>query len=175
MGEEPPQTIVRQCTQRDVVVLERHVPTGRNHYHDARYRRQSEGLSTFLIAYSGDVPVGSGEVLWQGAKEAEVRDRFPDCPEINGLAVVPARRSQGIGTAIIRVAERLAVRRGRHWLGMGVDDHIPRAAALYRRLGYRDADCRYLDRYQYIDDHGVRHEVADPCRFLIKAVSGAPD
>ena len=53
---------------------------------------------------------------------------------------------------------------------MGVDDHNMRTAALYLRLGYRDTGCRYLDRYRYVDDHGVRHEVADPCRFLVKAI-----
>lgn len=174
MGNEPPQVIVRQCRQPDIAVLEQHVPTGPNHYHVARYRRQSEGISTFLIAYLGDVPVGSGEVLWQGAKESDVRDRFPDCPEINGLAVVPERQGQGIGTTIIRVAEQLAARRGHHRIGLGVDDHNVRAAALYLRLGYGDTGCRYLDHYHYIDDHGSRHEVADPCRFLIKAISGVP-
>ena len=155
-------------------LLEYHVPTGRNGYHEARYRRQSEGLSTFLIAYVGDVPVGSGEVLWQGAKEPDVRDRFPDCPEINGLPVVPERQSQGIGTTIIHTAEQLAVRRDRHRIGMGVDDHNVRAATLYLRLGYRDTGFRYLDCYHYIDDYGVRHEVADPCRFLIKVISAVP-
>ena len=79
--------IVRECRHEDVAALERQLPTGRNRYHDDRYRRQCEGLSTYLVAWQGDVPVGAGEVLWQGAKEPEVRDRFPDCPEINGAAV----------------------------------------------------------------------------------------
>jgi GNAT superfamily N-acetyltransferase len=163
--------LVRQCRAQDVGLLEYRIPTGRNRYHEARYCRQREGLSTFLIAYLDDIPVGSGEVLWQGAKEPEVRDRFPDCPEINGLAVVPERQALGIGTAIIRTAEQFAARRGRHRIGMGVDDRNVRAATLYLRLGYRDMACRYLDRYHYVDEHGVSHDVADPCRFLIKALS----
>jgi GNAT superfamily N-acetyltransferase len=166
--------IVRQCRQQDVTVLEHHVPTGRNHYHQARYHRQSEGLSTFLIAYLGEAPVGSGEVLWQ-AKEPDVRDRFPDCPEINGLSVVAERQSRGIGTAIIRVAEQRAVQFGHQRIGMGVDDHNVRAAALYLRLGYRDTGCRYGDRYRYVDDRGVRHDVADPCRFLVKTIPAVND
>lgn len=164
--------IIRQCRQQDVAVLEHHLPTGRNHYHEARYRRQSEGLSTFLIAYVDDVPVGCGEVLWQGPKELDVRAGFPDCPEINGLAVVPERQSRGIGTAIITTAEQLAVHHGYNRIGMGVDDHNVRAAALYLRLGYRETGHRYLDRYQYVDESGARHEVADPCRFLVKTISG---
>lgn len=167
--------IVRQCRQRDLAVLEQQLPTGGIPTMKPRYGRQREGVSTFLVAYLSDVPVGCGEILWQGAKEPEVRDRFPDCPEINGLAVVPERQSQGIGTKIIRVAEQLATLRGHHQIGLGVGEDNPRAAALYLRLGYRDARCRYLDRYQDIDEHGVRHEVADPCRFLVKAISGTPD
>lgn len=174
MSQEPPQLTVRQCREQDLAVLERHLPTGRNRYHEARHRRQGDGLSTFLIAYLGDVPVGSGEVLWHGAKEPEVRNRFPDCPEINGLAVVPERQGQGIGTTIIRAAEQLAARRGHHRIGMGVDHHNVRAAALYVRLGYADTGCHYLDHYHYVDDQGSRHEVADPCRFLIKAIPGVP-
>jgi ribosomal protein S18 acetylase RimI-like enzyme len=168
MGVESAQVLVRQCREQDVPVLERHLPTGANRYHEGRFHRQTTGLSTFLIGYVRGVPVGSGEILWKGPKEADVRDRFPDCPEINGLAVAAERRSQGIGTAIVRMAEQLAGGRGHHRIGMGVDDHNGRAAALYLRLGYQDSGCRYLDRYHYADDDGAWHEVADPCRFLIK-------
>ncbi len=155
-------------------MLEHHVPTGPNRYHEARYLRQTDGLSTFLVAYVSDVPAGSGEVLWQGAKERDVRDRFPGCPEINGLTVVAERQSQGIGTLIIRTAEQLAAQRGHRRIGMGVDHHNVRAAALYLRLGYRDTGCHYLDRYHYTDDRGVRHEVTDPCRFLVKEIPARP-
>ncbi|WP_405749578.1 hypothetical protein [Streptomyces sp. NBC_01411] len=49
-----------------------------------------------------------------------------------------------------------------------------RAASLYLRLGYHETGCRYLDRYHYLDDEGLRHEVADPCRFLVKQLTGQP-
>lgn len=160
--------MVRPCRMLDVAVLEQHFPTGRNHFHEARFRRQSAGFSTFLIGCLGDVPVGSAEILWQGAKEPDVRDRFPGCPEINGLDVAPERRSQGIGTTVIRAAERLASGRGYHRIGLGVDQANLRAAALYLRLGYVDTGFTYVDHYQVVDNRGVRHEVADPCRFLVK-------
>jgi GNAT superfamily N-acetyltransferase len=108
VGQDSPPLQVRACREQDVAVLERHLPTGPHRYHEARYRRQCAGLSTFLIAHLGPTPVGSGEILWPGAKEPDVRDRFPDCPEINGLAVVAPRQSQGIGTTIIHLAEQLA-------------------------------------------------------------------
>jgi GNAT superfamily N-acetyltransferase len=175
MGKDPPQTILRQCRQQDIAILEHHIPAGRNRYHEARYRRQREGFSTFLIAYIGDIPVGSGEVLWQGAKESDVRDRFPDCPEINGLAVVPERQSQGIGTTIIRAAEQLAARRGHHRIGIGVDDHNLRAVALYLRLGYEDTGCRYFRPLSLHRRPRIPSRGRGPCRFLIKAISGVPD
>ncbi|WP_234359240.1 GNAT family N-acetyltransferase [Plantactinospora sp. BC1] len=174
MGTAGLRLTLRQCRPEDVAVLERHFPTGRNRYHEARYQRQRAGSSTFLIACLDAVPVGSGEVMWQGAKDPDVRDRFPGCPEINGLAVLAERRSQGVGSAIIRAAEHLAARRGRHRIGMGVEEQNVRAARLYLRLGYRDTGCRYLDRYPYVDDHGVRHEIADACRFLVKTISALP-
>ncbi|GIJ32843.1 GNAT family N-acetyltransferase [Micromonospora sediminimaris] len=173
MPEGAPQNFVRECRAQDVPVLEKAVPTGRSRYHEARYRRQSEGLSTFLIAYLDDAPAGCGEVRWQGPKESDVRAQFPGCPEINGLTVVPDRRSQGVGTTIIRAAEALAVRRGHHRIGMGVGEDNARAFALYLRLGYEDTGYRYLDRYHYTDDRGTRHEVADPCRFLVKSLQRA--
>jgi len=151
---------VEVCRAADVDALEQYIPSpGVNRFHEARFRRQELGASTFLVAFLDDVPVGSGEILWPGCGDDQVRRRFPDCPEFSGLIVWPAqRRSRGIGTTLIRAAEARVRRRGRRWIGMGVDDTNPRAAALYLRLGYRDEECHYLDRYHYIDDNGVRKE-----------------
>jgi ribosomal protein S18 acetylase RimI-like enzyme len=144
---------------------------GLSRYHEARFRRQADGRSTFLVAWADDgVPAGSGEILWEGCGAAEVQAAFPGVPELSGLTVSPQRQGQGIGTALIRAAEAVVVARGVERLGMGVDDSNGRAAALYRRLGYEEKSCRYLDRYHYVDDAGVRHEVADPCRFLVRAL-----
>ncbi|MFF3782382.1 GNAT family N-acetyltransferase [Streptomyces sp. NPDC001933] len=130
---------------------------------------------TFLVAWSDGTPVGTAQILWRGCKAAEVHERFPECPELNGLGVWPPhRRSQGIGTAIVRAAESRVRRNGYQQIGLGVDDQNHRAASLYLRLGYQETGCRYLDRYHYLDDDGVRHEVADPGRFLIKQLTGQP-
>jgi ribosomal protein S18 acetylase RimI-like enzyme len=161
---------IRQCREQDLPLLEAGNPSpGKTRYHDRRFERQQQGASTFLIAWAEAVPIGTGEVLWHGCDAPEVHQRYPDCPEINGLHVWPAeRRSHGTGTAIIRAAEALARDRGYHQIGLGVDDDNHRAAALYQRLGYQETGCRYLDRYYYLDDHGHRHDIADPARFLVK-------
>jgi GNAT superfamily N-acetyltransferase len=157
---------IRACRQDDLERLER------EHRSEAtRFERQQRGRSTFLTALTVPVgvPVGMGEILWDGCAAPEVRRRYPSCPDLNGLEVWPAeRRSHGIGTALVRAAEDLARERGCDQLGLGVDDHNRRTAALYLRLGYQETGCRYLDRYHEVDENGVPHDVADPARFLAK-------
>jgi GNAT superfamily N-acetyltransferase len=167
---------IRECRARDLPLLEasRPVPGAASGY-ARRYERQRRGLSSYLIAWLDGQPTGMGEVLWPGCAAPEVQQRFAGCPELNGLEVWPAaRRSHGIGTAIIRAAEDSARQHGCRLLGLGVYDDNPRAAALYLRLGYQDQGCRYLDRYYYLDGRGVRHDVTEPARFLVKALGAAP-
>lgn len=87
---------IRQCRTNDIALLEQWIPTGLTQTHAARFSRQEQGTSTFLIAWLDGTPVGSCEIRW--------------------------------------------------------------------------SRCRYLDRWHYLDETGTRHDVADPCRFLIKAL-----
>ncbi|MBM2615962.1 GNAT family N-acetyltransferase [Actinoplanes sp. LDG1-06] len=84
---------------------------------------------------------------------------------------MPRRGRRSVGTALIRTAEDLALERGIGRLGLGVDDTNPRAAALYRRLGYAETGCRYVDRFTVVDDDGSRREIAEPCRFLVSELA----
>lgn len=178
-GQPPPERTglmdmdIRPCRQEDLRLLEAGNPSpGQTRYHDRRFERQQQGASTFLIAWAEDFPAGHGEIMWNGCAAPEVREHYPDCPEINGLEVwPPERRSHGIGTAIIRAAESLVRDRGCHQTGLGVDDDNHRAAALYERLGYQQTGIGYLDRYYYLDDHGHRHDIADPAQFLVKQLT----
>ncbi|MEU7824873.1 GNAT family N-acetyltransferase [Catellatospora sp. NPDC049133] len=159
---------IRDCTAEDIDRLEEWQPTGRDRAHGTRFARHAAGTSSFLVAWSADSPLGSCEVLWNGPKEPAVQAAF-DCPEINGLQVwPPSRQGRGIGTALVAEAEDRARRRGVVLIGLGVADDNPRAAALYLRLGYAVTDCRYVDRWHYLDDAGVRHDQADPCVWLVK-------
>ncbi len=164
---------IRSCRAVDVAVLERWQPTGLTQVHAARFGRQREGASTFLVDWGDGGPVGSCEVRWVGCAAEEVRARYPGCPEINGLQVWPAElQSRGIGRALVAAAEDEARRRGCTLIGLGVADGNPRAAELYDRLGYADGGCPYFDRYSRLDGGGGRHDVVDPCRFLVKRVCG---
>ncbi|OSZ55675.1 hypothetical protein OQI_37135 [Streptomyces pharetrae CZA14] len=78
--------------------------------------------------------MGHAELRWTGCAAPEARAARPGCPELNGLAVRPEPlRSRGIGTALIRAAERLARERGIDVMGLGAGADNPRAAALYAR------------------------------------------
>ncbi|MEU2096030.1 MULTISPECIES: GNAT family N-acetyltransferase [Streptomyces albovinaceus subgroup] len=169
----PAPVHIRPCRAADLDVLERHMPSpGRTRRHADRFDRQEQGLTAFLTAWADDVPVGTAQILWQGCAAPEVQARFPGCPELNGLGIWPPElRSRGIGTALIRAVEERVRAAGHTLIGLGVDDDNHRAAALYLRIGYRETGCRYLDRYAYLDDDGVRHEVADPARFLVKGLA----
>jgi GNAT superfamily N-acetyltransferase len=163
--------IIRECTGHDLDVLEAAYPSsGLSRFHEQRYLRQQTGASTYLTLWDDDgTSIGSGEIMWTGAKEPEVRERVPDCPELNGLTVwPPERRSHGIGTRMIEHAIRLVQQRAFVQVGLGVADDNPRAAELYLTLGFTDAGVRYLDRWASIDETGTRREFADPCRFLVK-------
>lgn len=160
--------LIRECRANDVDALERAAPTGPNRSHALKVERQRMGGCTYLVAWDRDVPLGHCEVLWQGCKNGEVRDVYPNCPEINGLLVYRGElRGRGIGTALIRTAEDRARERPFRWVGIGAGDDNPRAMALYERLGY-SVGIRYVDVWSYEDDAGVRHTVEDPCTFLVK-------
>lgn len=161
---------IRPCREQDLVLLRSHIPTfGRPERHTTRFERQRHGESTLLVAWIDGLPVGAGEIRWRGCAAPEINQRYPHCPELSGLDVwPPERRSQGIGTALVRAAEDLTRQRGYAQLGLGVEDTNHRAAALYLRLGYQETDSHYLDRHEHTDENGTRHAVADPARFLVK-------
>ncbi|MGC0333260.1 GNAT superfamily N-acetyltransferase [Streptomyces sp. SAI-170] len=160
---------INVCGPADVALLDRFIGSpGATSFHARRFARQEAGTSTYLVAWLDGRPVGHTEVRWGGCADERVRAARPGCPEINALAVWPETlRSRGIGSALIRAAERLARERGRTAIGLGVDDDNPRAAALYARLGYLPL-LDYVDRYAYEDHDGTIHECADPATFLVK-------
>ncbi|SBT89138.1 Acetyltransferase (GNAT) family protein [Streptomyces sp. DI166] len=156
------------CTAPDVALLDRCLPSpGRTSFHARRFARQEAGECAYLVARLDGRPVGHTELRWTGCADASVRAARPGCPEIGGLAVAEDLRSRGIGTALVRAAEQLVRERRLTVAGIGVGKDNPRAAALYRRLGYRPL-IDYLDRYSYEDRAGVPRECADPCTFLVR-------
>jgi ribosomal protein S18 acetylase RimI-like enzyme len=76
-----------------------------------------------------DRPVALGIVDFAGSSDAGV---------LSSLVVHERLQSLGIGTRLVRALEQRIVDHGRLWARLTVELDNPRAAALYRRLGYRE-------------------------------------
>jgi GNAT superfamily N-acetyltransferase len=76
------------------------------------------------------------------------------------LYVAEAHRGQGIGSAIVRQMEEIAVGQGCAELFLSVDpQENARAHTLYTRLGYRALQVEpYRDRWRFVDSEGRVHE-----------------
>jgi len=58
------------------------------------------------------------------------------CPEVRLLAVVPAARGEGVGTALMNECARRARRSGASMLGLHTTDIMRAAIRMYEHLGY---------------------------------------
>lgn len=104
---------------------------------------------TWYVWYEDGEPVGWALISWDG-KSTE-----PDYPDLFDLYVRADRRSQGIGTSIVRACEEIVRARGYTKLGLAANpDHNERAHRLYNRLGYTETGIEpYLDGvYNGVED-----------------------
>lgn len=98
-------------------------------------RAAAEGRGLGLVVVDEtDMPLAYGQyTLW------------PTCAEISDLVVAEPLRGQGVGTALIQtLIKRARVQRATAFeIGVTIDN--PRAAALYRRLGFEDSHTVLMD------------------------------
>src|SRR5262249_18293518 len=127
---------VRRCEERDLDHFgafgsERHVQYCRDEFSQAESK-------VILVAVSEDgVPLGKIHVHFEHGDGVVW---------LEAAAVARPWQGQGIGTALVRAAEELAIERGFGAAELGVEDSNPRARRLYERLGYRSVartDFRY--------------------------------
>jgi GNAT superfamily N-acetyltransferase len=127
---------VRSCAEDDLDELS---ALGSDyHVNWCRERFARDDVSILVAVDGNDRVVGKLHVDFGEARDGT--------PQIAAAAVLPERQSQGIGTALVEAAERLACARGHRVLELGVEDSNPRARQLYERLGYAaigDADFQY--------------------------------
>jgi ribosomal protein S18 acetylase RimI-like enzyme len=138
---------VRALAASEVERLEREEPPGRGLVR-AMWAAQEAGGSVLLVAWDGDRHLGAGQLDLRG-----------EVPELRNLHVDGAARGQGVGTALIRAAERLVGVGGRLRVGVGLDN--PRARALYERLGYRGTGEITTTSYSYVDDEGAARKATE--------------
>ena len=133
---------IRTCSAEDLVLLCTQWPTPGSDIHGAHFAEQHRGSATYLMAWRGPVPLGSGMVQWSGCVGANARTAHAECIEINHLQVRPEHRGNGVGSALIAAAEDLIRSRGHAEAGVGVSAANPDAARLYHRLGYGSTGIR---------------------------------
>jgi GNAT superfamily N-acetyltransferase len=92
-------------------------------------RNAADGRGLGLVVVGeDDVPLAYGQyTVW------------PTCAEISDLVVTEPLRGQGVGTALIQTLIKRARTQGASAFEIGVAMDNPRAAALYRRLGFVDS------------------------------------
>ncbi|SFQ71092.1 Acetyltransferase (GNAT) family protein [Amycolatopsis arida] len=106
------------------------------------------------------VPVAIGGVDYQLS---------PGAGTLWQLSVHPAVRSRGIGTLLIRSAERRILARGSHRAELSVEESNPRARALYERLGYVGCG-RQPEAWDAEGPDGVVRRYATMCTLMRKAL-----
>lgn len=121
-----------------------------------------DSVQTYLVAWDGDEPVGHAHVAWEGGHVG--------VPEIQDMYVLPARRGQGIGAALVEAAERLAVERDYERMSLSVSE-AGEARRLYERLGYGDAGVPPVRVKGTIMIRGEPLEVDDTLVYLVKPLA----
>jgi GNAT superfamily N-acetyltransferase len=86
--------------------------------------RLEQARSEYLVAWDAEAPVGHVCVEWD------------EPPELQDLFVLPERRSQGIGGALVAAVEARVAARGHARLALTVGAGNRGARRLYERLGY---------------------------------------
>lgn len=100
------------------------------------YREYARHPGVLLVARIGERPLGAVHVSLRPAPEPEVIRRLGRVPMLHKLMVAEPVRNRLIGTRLIATAEAALRGRGERRITVGVDVGNPRAARLYRRLGY---------------------------------------
>jgi GNAT superfamily N-acetyltransferase len=99
------------------------------------WEEHQEGQRLTLVAVSEDQVVGYATLVWQ-PEYAPFREA--GIPEIKDMNVIDEFQKQGIGTALIGEAERIASAHGEEVIGIGfgLTPDYGAAQRLYPKLGY---------------------------------------
>ena len=93
--------------------------------------------------------------FWQAARAALIlsvieKRKEPRKLVLDGICVDTSQRSRGIGTALLKVAERYAQDSNLDSVKLSVIDRNHRAEALYRRLGFEPVDSGSLGLLRHV-------------------------
>jgi ribosomal protein S18 acetylase RimI-like enzyme len=159
---------IRACRQEDVRLLEwEGLFTPHRAIIEEAWRRHVGGTNVMIVADMSGYPVaqvwidlekleeGSAAVLW-------------------ALRVHPVLQRAGLGSRLLREAERWLISRGFSVVEIGVDKSNPEALRLYERLGYH-VDRGSIEQYQYVTPDGTQVDaVADLWMLRKPLAAGVP-
>jgi GNAT superfamily N-acetyltransferase len=133
-----------------------------------RLDRQSNKHGVLLTAWRDGLVIGD-VYLWLGpAEEPEIREHLPRTPLITHLEIHPEHQRMGVGTMLIRAAEKLLVERGYDKVALAVELNNRVAAKLYDQLGYRDWAYQPIECYSLGDLNG--HRRVEICNVMVKSL-----
>lgn len=162
---------IRACTDDDLELLRLRWRTP-GEVHEWHYAQQLDGHVTYLVAWRGDIPLGSGSVQWGGCVGSNAKRSFPNALELNHLHVRSEFRGQGVGSNLIGTAEKLVRKTGWDQFSVSVAVDNPKAERLYLRLGFRPTGVFDVSEYDWVTDQGaVKHEV-ERSQLLVKDLGG---
>jgi GNAT superfamily N-acetyltransferase len=131
--------VIRHITHNDIQSLTRNFApyNKKQEMYERLWREHELGKRVTLVAITGQEAVGYANLLWQSSYEPF---RENDIPEIHNMHVIDEHQQQGIGTALIKEAERIATDHNKKTIGIGVDIKPKKntiAQRLYEKLGYK--------------------------------------
>lgn len=94
------------------------------------YEEMLRGESLILVAEAGGFPIGQAWIDFE--KRAADRAGL-----LWAVRIIPGFRNLGIGTRLMRIAERIMLERGLPVSELAVEKDNPDAKRLYERVGYR--------------------------------------
>lgn len=164
--------LVRPVQPGDIEILSEKF--GDRHFLDDRLLRQKNGLGVLFTAWSGDDPVGLLYLWLEPAEEPEITAALPEVALLTHLEVLPELRNRGIGSELMKHAERYLEDHGHEQVALAVHEDNTRAAALYARLGYQDWGGGKIvcHTYEVRPDGSVVRE-PEKCYVLVKYLKSA--
>jgi GNAT superfamily N-acetyltransferase len=165
--------VIKPANSTDLEFLNKNLPTSIPHFHENNIADHDNGTADWLIAYKDNLPVGHFLIRYDGCHNENVKQYISNCAHLESGGVKEEYRKQGIGTALIKKAEELAIEKGFKQIGMavGADDN-PSARRLYENLNYKEWDKGTFDEsWKIINKEGVEVTETEVCTYLIKSLN----
>lgn len=102
-----------------------------------RLELQEMGHMVFLLALIDDRIVGNMLVKWNCPEDPFLKQRLPQCAEIEDFAVAGELQGRGIGSHLLAYAEQQTTGHDETRLGLAVGHENVRAKNLYLRRGFK--------------------------------------